>query len=110
MRTLVLAAAVSVALSCSTPPDTAAATPPPVTHRVMMEAVAFTPASLTLKAGDRIVWVNKDPFPHTATAAGAFDSREMAPDASWTFHATTPGEIHYICVYHPTMKGTIVVK
>jgi plastocyanin len=56
------------------------------------------------------VWINRDPFPHTATASGAFDSREMAPDASWTFTATRPGEIRYVCAFHPTMKGTIVVR
>jgi plastocyanin len=109
MRALVLAAAVSGAMSCSTGCGPAAK-PQPATHRVMMEAVSFTPDPIRANLGDRIVWVNKDPFPHTATAAGAFDSREMTPDASWTFYATTPGEIRYVCAYHPTMKGTIVVR
>ena len=105
IRTVLLAAAVSGATSC-----TAAVESRPATHTVAMEAVGFTPASLTVKPGDSIVWVNKDPFPHTATAAGKFDSREMAPAGTWTFRATTPGEIQYVCAYHPTMKGTIVVK
>jgi plastocyanin len=104
IRTVLLAAAVSGAGSC-----TAAVEPRPATHTVTMEAVGFKPESLTVKAGDAILWVNKDPFPHTATSAG-FDSREMAPDGTWTFRATTPGEIPYVCAYHPTMKGTIVVK
>jgi len=75
-----------------------------------MEAVSFQPEALAVNRGDSIVWINRDPFPHTATASGAFDSREMAPDASWTFTATRPGEIRYLCAFHPTMKGTIVVR
>jgi plastocyanin len=102
---LVLAAAVSGTMACS-----AAVERQPVTHTVTMEAVSFKPESLVVAAGDSIVWVNQDPFPHTATAAGTFDSREMTPDASWTFKATTPGEIRYVCAYHPTMKGTFVVR
>ena len=65
LRPFVCAAAVSGAMSCG-----AAVEPPPATHTVTMEAVSFKPESLTVKAGDSIVWVNKDPFPHTATAAG----------------------------------------
>lgn len=105
MRTVMLAAAVSGAMSCA-----AAVAPPPVTHTVTMEAVGFKPGSLTVTIGDSIVWVNRDPFPHTATAAGTFDSRAMMPEASWTFRATAPGEIRYACAYHPTMTGTIVVR
>ena len=105
LRTLLLAAAVPGTMSCA-----AAVEPPPVTHTVTMEAVSFKPDPLAVKVGDSIVWVNRDPFPHTATAAGTFDSREMPPDASWTFRAAAPGEIRYVCAFHPTMKGTIVVR
>ena len=46
----------------------------PKTHTVTIEATSFKPDRLTVAVGDTVVWVNKDPFPHTATAAGAFDS------------------------------------
>ena len=107
---LVLAAGVSGLIGCRSGPDAAAARPLPATHTVTMEAVSYKPDALTVKVGDSIVWVNKDPFPHTATAAATFDSKEMLPEKSWTFTATAPGEVHYVCTYHPTMKGTIVVK
>ena len=45
------------------------------THTVTIEGTSFQPGQLTVAAGDTVVWINKDPFPHTATSkAGAFDS------------------------------------
>jgi plastocyanin len=107
---LALAAAVPALTACGGGPDAAAVTPPPSTHTVTMEAVSFKPDAITVRVGDSIVWVNKDPFPHTASAAGTFDSKELLPEKSWTFTAAQPGEVQYVCTYHPTMKGTIVVK
>jgi len=86
----------------------AAEGPRPATHTVVMEAVAFQPGALTVKVGDAVVWVNRDPFPHTATSA-KFDSKDIAPGASWTFTAKAPGELPYVCTLHPTMKGTLRV-
>jgi plastocyanin len=86
----------------------AAQSPRPATHTVVMEAVAFQPAALTVEVGDKIVWVNRDSFPHTATSA-AFDSRDIAAGASWTYTATAAGEFPYVCTLHPTMKATLRV-
>jgi plastocyanin len=77
---------------------------------VAVENVQFNPPSLTVKSGERITWVNKDLFPHTVTAdAKAFDSRAIAPNASWTWVAGRPGTYTYGCMFHPTMKATITV-
>ena len=58
-----------------------------------------------------MVWVNKDPFPHTATSkAGGFDSGEIAAAKSWKFVAAKTGEFEYICTLHPTMKGKLRVE
>jgi plastocyanin len=89
----------------------AAAAPKPVTHRLTIEAMTFTPELLTVKVGDTIVWTNKDPFPHTVTsAAGGFDSHEIAPEASFTYKAVKKGEFPYTCTFHPTMKGRLRVE
>ena len=81
------------------------------THTVVMEGVAFTPNVLTVAKGDSVVWVNKDAFPHTATARDkSFDSTEIAAGKSWRFTAKRPGTFPYVCTLHPTMKGTLVVK
>jgi plastocyanin len=97
-------------LSCDSRPDAAADTRKPETHTVTMEAVAFKPDDLTVRTGDTIVWVNKDAFPHTATSKAGFDSKDIAPEKSFTFTATQTGEFPYTCTYHPTMKGVVRVK
>ena len=81
------------------------------THTVVIDGTAFAPATLTVQQGDRVVWQNKDPFPHTATSpAGGFDSKSIAPGKSWTFVAARKGTFEYVCSFHPTMKGTLVVQ
>jgi plastocyanin len=57
-----------------------------------------------------VVWVNKDPFPHTATARGNFDSGSIAAGRSWSLVAREPGDYAYICTLHPGMKGTLIVQ
>ncbi|MEO7891793.1 MAG: cupredoxin family copper-binding protein [Vicinamibacterales bacterium] len=83
----------------------------PETHSVSIDAVLFQPAELSVKVGDVIVWVNKDPFPHTVTSStGGFDSQSIAPGASWQMAVKTPGEFPYTCSFHPVMKGVLRVN
>lgn len=79
-------------------------------HTVIIEGMRFTPATLTVRRGDRITWINKDPFPHTVTAAGKFDSHQIAPDRSWTYVARKAGEYDYVCTLHVGMKGRVLVR
>ena len=81
------------------------------THTVTMENIQFNPRELTVHLGDRIVWVNKDLVPHTATANDkSFDSGSVAADASWSYVAKKKGEYPYTCTFHPTMKGKLTVQ
>lgn len=81
------------------------------THTVAIDGTTFQPVAVTVKVGDSVVWVNKDPFPHTVTsAAGGFDSHEIAPGKSWKYTATKKGEFAYVCIFHPTMKATLKVE
>ena len=80
------------------------------THRIVMDGTRFAPEQLTVARGDRVVWVNQDPFPHTATASGAFDSGKLGIGQSWALDARTPGEFAYVCTLHPGMKGTLTVR
>lgn len=80
-------------------------------HTVIIESLHFSPQRLVISRGQRIKWTNEDPFPHTVTATnGSFDSHAIAPGASWTYVASKAGEYDYICTFHPTMKGVIVVR
>ncbi len=90
-----------------------AAAPLPVrtAHTVIIEGMRFSPQNLTVRRGDRITWINKDPFPHTVTTTdGKFDSHLIAPDGSWTYVARKTGEYHYVCSLHVTMKGRLTVR
>jgi plastocyanin len=83
----------------------------PKTHAVTIENMQFSPATLTVAPGERIVWTNQDLFPHTATADdGAFDSKAIAAQAQWTFLAGKSGEYAYGCTFHPTMKARLIVR
>jgi plastocyanin len=80
-------------------------------HTIVIENMRFDPPQLTVRPGERVTWVNKDLFPHTATAtAKAFDSGEIPPNASWTFVPRTKGELPYTCKLHPTMNGALSVR
>jgi plastocyanin len=81
------------------------------TYTVTIENLQFHPQSLTVRAGDRITWINRDLFPHTVTArVRTFDSGSIAPDASWTHVARSRGRYAYVCSFHPTMAGTLIVQ
>jgi plastocyanin len=83
----------------------------PLTHQIVIDQMRFNPPTLTVKRGDRVEWVNKDLFAHTATStAKAFDSGSIAPNASWSFVAGRPGSYPYLCTFHPTMRGTLNVR
>jgi plastocyanin len=100
--------AVAIALLAAIP--AAAATAAGTNHTVAIDGVKYIPPILTVKQGDRVTWVNHDPYPHTVTARGTFDSREIAADGKWTYVARKPGRYEYICTLHPNMKGTLVVE
>jgi plastocyanin len=90
---------------------TLAAGESPKTHTVTIENMQFDPQTLTVQRGDRVVWRNKDLFPHTATAdSKAFDSKAIESNNSWTYAATQAGEYAYLCTLHPTMKGRLIVR
>ncbi|HET9579133.1 MAG TPA: cupredoxin domain-containing protein [Usitatibacter sp.] len=79
-------------------------------NRVVMDGTRYEPATLTVKRGATVSFVNKDPFPHTVTSAGSFDSKEIGANRTWKYKAAKRGRFDYICTLHPNMKGTLVVE
>lgn len=81
------------------------------THIVRIEGMRFFPEVVRINAGDRVVFQNKDILPHTATAKDGkvFDSGLIKPGESWTVQPSGDRPIHYVCLYHPTMAGQIIV-
>ena len=87
------------------------AAPRSMTHTVEIEAMKFSPATLEVKAGDTVIWKNKDAFPHNATAENkGFRSADIQSGQSWKFKAANKGVFPYVCTLHPGMKAVLIVK
>jgi plastocyanin len=108
-RRIAIAVSALSLISCGGP-GVAAVASNGATHTVAIDGTSFQPAALTIHLGDTVVWVNKDPFPHTATSEGAFDSGQLAPGGTWRFVPKQKGELAYTCLLHRTMKGTLKVE
>ncbi len=73
----------------------------------------FTPARVTVRDGDTVVWTNSDDTPHQLISGDGgilFGSDSIARDAQYSFTFTTTGTIGYSCTLHPGSTGTIVVE
>ncbi len=83
----------------------------PAATVVELRDTSFQPAAISVKVGDTITFVNRDPIAHTATAtAGAkFDSGTLNAGAKFSYTAKRAGTIRYVCNFHPGMTGTITV-
>jgi plastocyanin len=82
-----------------------------VANMVEIKDFAFGPATLTVKVGDTVTWVNKDVAGHSATADdGSFDTGVMSQGESGSHTFTQAGTYEYHCTPHPNMKGTIIVQ
>ena len=87
------------------------AAPKSSTHTVDIEALKFSPAMLEVKAGDTVIWKNKDAFPHNVIAGNkSFHSVDIQSGQTWKFKAGKKGVFPYVCALHPGMKAVLVVK
>jgi len=78
---------------------------------VQIDDFAFSPASITVKAGTTVTWRNKDDIPHTvASSTRLFKSKALDTDDTYTFTFNEPGTYQYFCSLHPHMTGKIVVE
>jgi amicyanin len=78
---------------------------------VKIDDFAFSPPSLTVKAGTTVTWRNKDDIPHTVASSGRlFKSKALDTDDSYSFTFNEPGSYQYFCSLHPHMTGKIVVE
>ena len=99
--------------ACSpTVPDAKSAT---ITN--FIKNTAYSNASLTITAGDTVVWINKDGSQHSVTG-NANNSPPEAFCGTPTFGLngscmstfTNTGTFHYFCRVHASMLGTLVVN
>jgi plastocyanin len=87
------------------------------TATVRVSEFAFAPARLTVRAGDRVRFLNAGRRRHAVAEDAQGDPaertimpRRLAPGAAQTVRLTRRGTVHYRCTLHPRrMRGVIVV-
>lgn len=82
------------------------------TLEVDIEKYTFTPAEVSIRAGDTVKWTNREKrtshsvvFPQE----GGRESERLFPGESWERQFTQPGRYPYTCGPHPEMKGLVIV-
>lgn len=93
-----------------------------------MGASSFMPATITITAGEQVVWKNSSGYYHNVvddparalnrvdvsfpSGTAAFGSSLMQPGTNFYHVFATPGVYHYVCTVHETagMRGTVIVK
>lgn len=80
------------------------------THRIEIQNMRFGPAPANIKAGDTIIWVNRDLVAHTATARDDSFDVVVPSYGSATTVLRRAGTIPFYCRYHPGMRGGLVVS
>jgi plastocyanin len=76
-----------------------------------MKNLAFDPATVTIKAGQSVIWTNLDSMNHTVVADnGEFKSGNLAQKDTFTFKFDKAGSYPFHCGIHPSMTGTVVVQ
>lgn len=79
-------------------------------NTVNIQNMAFNPATLNVKVGTTVKWVNMDSTTHQVVSnTGVFNSGVLKNGQSYTYTFNKTGTYPYYCSIHPSMKGTIVV-
>lgn len=81
-------------------------------HPVVQKDRSFSVRTLTVRAGDRVVFTNADPMTHNVyslTTGLEFDLRSQAPGQSDTVTFSRQGTALVECAIHPKMKLQVVV-
>jgi plastocyanin len=79
--------------------------------------IFYNPSPITIKPGNSIIWINKDPTIHTVTSGNTdseitsykFDSGMLTFNSTLTYKFDKAGEYYYHCFVHPFMTGKISV-
>ncbi len=88
-------------------------------HNVSVQNFSFTPATLTINAGESVTWTNNGGLHNVNGATATFPNNPAgfgngaASGSNWTYTFTfnTPGVYQYRCDIHPAMmQGTITVE
>jgi plastocyanin len=87
--------------------DGAAAAVGARTHSIEMQNMRFGPSPANIRAGDTIIWINRDLVAHTATARNHSFDVVIPSGGRATTVVRQAGTIAYYCRYHPAMGGSL---
>ena len=80
----------------------------PHTYTIVVDKMKFGAFPRTCSAGDTIIWVNRDFFRHSATAADhSFDVDLPAGKKAGRRCSKVAASIPFVCRYHPGMRGVL---
>ncbi len=79
-------------------------------EKVSIVEFAYDPDPVRIEEGGKVIWVNHDAAPHTATADdGSFDTGAIEQGKLESESFKQPGTYTYFCEIHPDMHGTVEV-
>ena len=82
-------------------------------HTVVIQGYAYSPANLTISAGDTVTWTNKDSVAHDVSVMSGpqtFHSPMLAQGQSWSHTFSSSGSYSYMCSVHPDMVAKVTVR
>ena len=81
-------------------------------NRIEIKDFAFNPQTITVRAGEKVTWINRDEEPHTVVSVEKQFKKSTAldTDQEFTITAGAPGTYSYFCSVHPKMTGIIIVE
>jgi plastocyanin len=82
----------------------------PHTYVIVIDKMKFGPVPAHLRKGDRIVWVNRDMFRHTATAANKSFDIDLKPSSKGAVVLRSAGTFVVTCRFHPGMRTVLKVS
>lgn len=91
------------------PRPTATAVPVSKDPRVEVVDYGYSPAQLTIHAGQTVTWVNQGADGHDVTGSD-WRSGPLTPQESYSRVFVLPGTYAYECTMHPEMRGTVIVQ
>jgi plastocyanin len=82
------------------------------TKTVTIRDYLYEPARISVLTGTTVTFANRDSTPHTATSKqqGAFESGSIDTGGAGEVILNEAGTFPYYCLFHPFMRGTIVVE
>lgn len=80
-------------------------------NEVTIDNFAFNPKTISVTAGSKLTWRNRDDVPHKIQSADGRFAASPILDTKGTYSVAFPesGEFRYFCSLHPVMQGKVVV-